>query len=109
MKPSAAPTSLGLEANGKLNRSAVLMAYANARLRSYPHIATKNLKRRLSPKRRKTPRPTDIISEMVTRRAAECEQELLDDVRHDRGVRWFNIIERKMHRLLNDYARQAKR
>ena len=48
----------------------------------------------------------DII---INRRAAECVEELLDNVRHDAGVPWFVIIERKMRRLLSDYVSKAKR
>jgi len=46
---------------------------------------------------------------LIVKHAAECVQELLNTVRTNDGVSWFLIIDRKMHRLVQQLQRKKAR
>ncbi len=102
-KPSSSPVGTGCEVYDPLFLMEPSFLYAPAPLSRWSLLAIKNLKKPKSKKPSSTRKPSraGAISVIITQHAAECVEELLNNVRFDQGKPWFLIIERKMKRLVD--------
>ncbi len=107
MKHTQSPTGTGCVASGPQFLVERSLGSALAPLNIWALIAINDLKKPKLKKPSSTPRPSraGATSVIITQHAAECVEELLNNVRFDQGKPWFLIVERKMKRLVSQVTK----
>lgn len=90
----------GCEKFAMPNQRRKTMGSANAQGKHWPASAASNLRRTSSKKPSRQPVSAQFIDQQVVKHAAECVEELLENIRTDQGTPWFLILERKMNKLV---------